>query len=30
MKKIIFSDHALFQMRRRGISQLEMIYEDYI
>lgn len=21
MKKIIFSDHALFQMRRRGISE---------
>ena len=24
MKKIIFSDHALFQMRRRGISQKDV------
>jgi len=24
MKKIIFSDHALFQMRRRGISEMDV------
>jgi Domain of unknown function (DUF4258) len=24
MKKVVFSDHALFQMRRRGISEKEV------
>ena len=24
MKKIIFSEHALFQMRRRGISEMDV------
>jgi hypothetical protein len=25
MKKVVFSDHALFQMRRRGISKKEVM-----